>query len=94
MKLLTMAIVRKNIWKRKEYDMKGKVWIYRFLLIVGIVLAAGFIIRLSVDAWKYKMYALPFYYYIIFRVIEFLLPAIFLIVTGLVLRRNVKKENL
>lgn len=89
-----MAIVRKNIWKRKEYDMKGKVWIYRFLLIVGIVLAAGFIIRLSVDAWKYKMYALPFYYYIIFRVIEFLLPAIFLIVTGLVLRRNVKKENL
>ncbi|MBQ4560604.1 MAG: hypothetical protein IJA54_09815 [Tyzzerella sp.] len=74
--------------------MKGKVWIYRFLLIVGIVLAAGFIIRLSVDAWKYKMYALPFYYYIIFRVIEFLLPAIFLIVTGLVLRRNVKKENL
>lgn len=85
---------QKNIHKRKGDNMKGKVWIYRFLLIVGMGMAAGFIIRLSVDAWKYKMYALPFYYYIIFRVIEYLLPAIFLIVTGLVLRRNVKKENL
>ena len=85
---------QKNIHKRKGDNMKGKVWIYRFLLIVGMGMAAGFIIRLSVDAWKYKMYALPFYYYIIFRVIEFLLPAIFLIATGLVLRRNVKKENL
>lgn len=73
--------------------MKGKVWIYRFLLIVGIGMAAGFIIRLSVDAWKYKIYALPFYYYIIFRVIEFLLPAIFLIITGLVLRKKVKQGN-
>ena len=80
--------------QRREYIMKGKVWIYRFLLIVGIGMAAGFIIRLSVDAWKYKMYALPFYYYIIFRVIEFLLPAIFLIITGLVLRKKVKQGDL
>ena len=71
--------------------MKGKVGIYRFLLIVGIAMAAGFIIRLSVDAWKYKMYALPFYYYIIFRVFEFLLPSIFLIITGLILRKKVKQ---
>jgi len=54
-------------------------------------MAAGFIIRLSVDAWKYKMYALPFYYYIIFRVIEFLLPATFLIITGVILRKKVKQ---
>ena len=87
-------IVQKGTHKRKKENMKGEIWIYRFLLIVGIGMAAGFIIRLSVDAWKYKMYALPFYYYIIFRVIEFLLPAIFLIVTGLVLRRKVKRENL
>lgn len=87
-------IVQKGTHKRKGENMKGEIWIYRFLLIVGIGMAAGFIIRLSVDAWKYKMYALPFYYYIIFRVIEFLLPAIFLIVTGLVLRRKVKRENL
>lgn len=87
------AIVRNNILKRKECSMKGKVWIYRFLLIVGIGMAAGFIIRLSVDAWKYKMYALPFYYYAIFRVIEYLLPALFLIITGLVLRKKVKQEE-
>ena len=80
--------------QRREYIMKGKVWIYRFLLIVGIGMAAGFIIRLNVDAWKYKMYALPFYYYIIFRVIEFLLPANFLIITGLVLRKKVKQGDL
>lgn len=85
------VIVRKNILKRKEDSMKGKVWIYRFLLIAGIGMAAGFVIRLSVDAWKYKMYALPFYYYAIFRVIEFLLPAVFLIITGLILRKKVKK---
>ena len=84
-------IVLKGTHKRKEENMKGKVWIYRFLLIVGIGMAAGFIIRLSVDAWKYKMYALPFYYYIIFRVIEFLLPAIFLIITGVILRKKVKQ---
>ncbi len=80
--------------KGRQDIMKGKVWIYRFLLVVGIAMAAGFIIRLSVDAWKYKMYALPFYYYIIFRVIEFLLPAIFLIITGLVLRKKVKQGDL
>ena len=82
---------QKNIHKRKGDNMKGKVWIYRFLLIVGMGMAAGFIIRLSVDACKYKMYALPFYYYIIFRVIEFLLPYIFLIITGLILRKKVKQ---
>ena len=82
---------QKGIHKRKGDNMKGKVWIYRFLLIVGMGMAAGFIIRLSVDAWKYKMYALPFYYYIIFRVIEFLLPAFFLIITGVILRKKVKQ---
>ena len=85
-----MVKAQKGIHKRKGGNMKGKVWIYRFLLIVGMGMAAGFIIRLSVDAWKYKMYALPFYYYIIFRVIEFLLSAIFLLITGLVLRKKVK----
>ena len=86
-----MVKAQKGIHKRKGDSMKGKVWIYRFLLIVGMGMAAGFIIRLSVDAWKYKMYALPFYYYIIFRVIEFLLPSIFLIITGLILRKKVKQ---
>lgn len=71
--------------------MKGKVWIYRFLLIVGIGLAAGFIIRLCVDAGQYKMHALPFHYLVIFRVIEFLVPALFLIITGLVLRKKVRR---
>ncbi|MBQ8558931.1 MAG: hypothetical protein IJ439_02980 [Tyzzerella sp.] len=70
--------------------MKGKVWIYRFLLIVGFCMAAGFIIRLCVDVEHYH-YALPFRYLVIFRVIEFLVPAIFLIITGLILRKKVKQ---
>ena len=72
--------------------MKGKVWIYRFLLIVGIGMAVGFVIRLCVDAEHYH-YALPFHYLVIFRVIEFLAPALVLIITGLILRKKVKKRE-
>ena len=69
--------------------MRGKVWIYKFLFIVGFGMAAGFIIQLCKDAGQYKLYALPFYYLLFFRVIEYLLPAVFLIISGYILRKKV-----
>lgn len=71
--------------------MKGKVWIYRFLIAVGFCLLIGFVIRVGADAYQYKMYSAPFYYTVIFHVIEFVIPAVFLLVTGFVLRKKVKK---
>ena len=52
-------------------------------------LIIGFIIRLGVDYFKYyEIYTLPFYYYIIERFLEFIVPSIIIFV----LARLIKKK--
>ena len=63
--------------------------VYKFLYIVAIFLIIGFIIRLGADYFKYyEIYTLPFYYYIIERFLEFIVPSIIIFI----LARLIKKK--
>ncbi len=59
--------------------------IYKFLYAVCIFLIVGFIIRLSVDYFKYDNInnSIPFYILIIERTVEFILPSIILFIVGI-----------
>lgn len=58
--------------------MKRLLWKDKFLNIAGVLLVLGFVIRLAADYFKYQnsFGSAPFSVSIIFRSIEFLLPAI------------------
>ena len=68
--------------------MKGK-WIYRFLIFVGACLIIGFAIRVCVDVFEYRVYAVPIGWLVVFRFFEFLFPGVFLTITGILLRRKI-----
>lgn len=62
----------------------------KLLYIICVLFIVGFGVSLWVDYEKYLMYALPFYYYIIFRCIEFLVPGIIILIVARVLKRKLK----
>ncbi len=64
--------------------------IYKFLYVIAILLIIGFGIRLGVDYFKYNTHnnSVPFYVFIIERLLEFLIPSIIVFVIA----RIVKKE--
>lgn len=64
--------------------------IYKFLYVVCIFLIVGFIIRLSVDYFKYDNInnSIPFYILIIERTIEFILPSIILFIAGIFCKKK------
>lgn len=66
--------------------------VYKFLYIVAIFLIIGFIIRLGVDYFKYyEIYTLPFYYYIIERFLEFIVPSIIIFVLARLIKNKYVK---
>lgn len=71
--------------------MKGKEWIYRFLIFVGVSLLIGFALSVGRDYQYRHINSAPFYYIVIAYAIEYLLPAIVLLVTGVILRKKVKR---
>ncbi len=64
--------------------------IYKILYLVSILLIIGFLIRLGVDYFKYDNInnSVPFYMFIIFRVLEFILPSIILFIIGKVIKKK------
>lgn len=63
--------------------------VYKLLYIASALCLIGFIIRLIVDCYKYDIsYSLPLYYIIVFRVIEFIIPSVILLIIG----RQIKKK--
>lgn len=64
--------------------------IYKFLYAVCIFLIVGFIIRLSVDYFKYDNInnSIPFYILIIERTVEFILPSIILFIAGIFCKKK------
>ncbi|HOD92289.1 MAG TPA: hypothetical protein PLT91_00565 [Clostridia bacterium] len=73
--------------------MKKEKW-YKFLYVVSGLLAVGFIIRLTVDYIQYNPMeaSFPFYATILLRSVEFLLPALIVLIAVIILRKYQKKS--
>lgn len=62
--------------------------IYKFLYFISILLIIGFIIFIVLDYLKYDVSnSAPFYIFIIFRSIEFLLPSLICFIIGFILKK-------
>lgn len=64
--------------------------ICKFLYTICTILIIGFIIRITVDYFKYNNVnnSAPFYLYIIIRTIEFIIPSIILFITSKIIKNN------
>lgn len=64
--------------------------IYKLLYLISIFLIVGFSIRLGMDYLKYNNTnnSVPFYVFVIKRVIEFILPSIIAFVAGKVMKNK------
>ena len=67
--------------------------IYKFLYAVSIFLVIGFAIRLGVDYFKYDNMnnSVPFYAFIIERVVEFIIPSIIVFIVAKVVKKKYSK---
>lgn len=67
--------------------------IYKFLYVVSIFLIIGFAIRLGVDYFKYDSYSnsVPFYVFIIERVVEFIIPSIIVFIVAKIAKKKYDK---
>ncbi len=80
----------KNNYHLGENINKGNI--YKLLYFCSIILFVGFAIRVIADYCKYnESYSIPFYYIFIFRIIEFVIPAIILFVGATAIKRYKKK---
>ncbi|SCJ74404.1 Uncharacterised protein [uncultured Eubacterium sp.] len=62
----------------------------KILYIICALLIAGFAMTLWVKYKTYQMFALPFYYHVIFYSIVFLVPCLILLLIARVLKRMLK----
>lgn len=71
--------------------------IYKFLYVMSALLVVGFAIRLGVDAYQYDklLHSAPFYIFVIFRIIEFILPSIIIFVAATIVKKKygIKEDN-
>lgn len=66
---------------------------YKFLYAVCIFLIVGFVIRLGADYFKYDNInnSVPFYTFLIERLVEFILPSIIVFIVGKVMKKKYSK---
>lgn len=64
--------------------------IYKIFNLISILLIISFIIRLGADYFKYDNInnSSPFYIFIFFRIIEFIIPSIILFIIGKVIKKK------
>ena len=79
----------------EEYMKKGKLGVKKIigfiLLFIAVMLVLLFGIVLEADYLNWYAYSSPFYLNVIYRSVEFLVPAVILMVVGIVLIKNKKK---
>ncbi len=85
--LTTIYIIKKLIKKEKISLRKILTLV---LLFISLVLILGYIVILDMDYLHWYIYSSPFYLNVIVRSIEFLLPAIILIIVSIIL---IKKQK-
>ena len=82
-------IVRKLI-KKEKLEIKKVIGL--ILLFLALLLVLLFLVIVDVDYLHSYMYSSPFYLNVLVRGVEFLLPSIVLIVSGIILIKNKKKK--
>jgi len=85
----TTYVIRKLI-KKEKLEIKKIIGI--ILLFVALLLVLLFLIVVDVDYLHWYMYSSPFYLNVIVRSVEFLLPAIVLILISILLIKNKNKK--
>lgn len=86
--LLSIYYIVKKLIKKEKLN--KKIIISLVLLFVSLLLILGYILILDIDYLHWYMYSSPFYLNVIVRSLEFLLPAIILIIISIILIKKAK----
>lgn len=84
---LIYAITKKI--KKEKIGIKKLITL--ILMFIALIMILGYIIIIDVDYLHWYMYSSPFYINVIIRSLEFLLPAIILIIISLILLKRKDK---
>lgn len=87
---ISITYIIKKIVKNQKIDVKKIIGL--FLLFIALLFILSFLIVVDIDWLNWYVYSSPFYINVIIRSVEFLLPAIILIVISIVLMKKGNKR--
>lgn len=87
---ISIAYIIKKIVKKQKIGVKKIIGL--FLLFIALLFILSFLIVVDIDWLNWYVYSSPFYINVIIRSVEFLLPAIILIVISIVLMKKGNKR--
>ena len=87
---ISITYIIKKIVKKQKIGVKKIIGL--FLLFIALLFILSFLIVVDIDWLNWYVYSSPFYINVIIRSVEFLLPAIILIVFSIVLMKKGNKR--
>lgn len=87
---ISITYIIKKIVKNQKIGVKKIIGL--FLLFIALLFILSFLIVFDIDWLNWYVYSSPFYINVIIRSVEFLLPAIILIVISIVLMKKGNKR--
>ena len=87
---ISITYIIKKIVKNQKIGVKKIIGL--FLLFIALLFILSFLIVVDIDWLNWYVYSSPFYINVIIRSVEFLLPAIILIVFSIVLMKKGNKR--
>lgn len=87
---ISITYIIKKIVKNQKIGVKKIIGL--FLLFIALLFILSFLIVVDIDWLNWYVYSSPFYINVIIRSVEFLLPAIILIVISIVLMKKGNKR--
>jgi hypothetical protein len=87
---ISITYIIKKIVKKQKIGVKKIIGL--FLLFIALLFILSFLIVVDIDWLNWYVYSGPFYINVIIRSVEFLLPAIILIVISIVLMKKGNKR--
>lgn len=89
--LLSIYYIVKKLIKKEKLN--KKIIISLVLIFISLLLILGYVLILDIDYLHWYMYSSPFYLNVIVRSLEFLLPAIILIIISIILIKKTKRNE-
>lgn len=89
--LLAIYYIVKKLMKKEKLN--KKIIISLVLIFISLLLILGYVLILDIDYLHWYMYSSPFYLNVIVRSLEFLLPAIILIIISIILIKKTKRNE-
>ena len=87
---ISITYIIKKIVKKQKIGVKKIIGL--FLLFIALLFILSFLIVVDIDWLNWYVYSSPFYINVIIRSVEFLLPAVILIVISIVLMKKGNKR--